>query len=115
FAQGLSQCITKDGQTTVTNNLPMANYRHTNVGAATATNQYARYDQVQLGKAVWAVAGGTADALTASYSPNTSAPVDGQLYYVRASSANATTTPTFSPDGETAQVITKYGAEALAV
>lgn len=115
FAQGLSQCITKDGQTTITANLPMANYRHTNVGAAQAINQYARYDQVQLGKAVWAVAGGTADALTATYSPNTISPVDGQLYYARATAANATTTPTFSPDGETAQVITKYGAEALAV
>lgn len=115
LAQGLSQCITKDGQTTVTNNLPMANYRHTNVGAAQGVNQYARYDQVQLGKAVWAVAGGTSDAITATYSPNTIEPIDGQLYYVRATAANATTTPTFSPDGNTAQVITKYGAEALAV
>lgn len=113
FAQGLSQCITNDGQTTVTNNLPMANYRHTNVGEATAINQYARYDQLQLGKAVWAVAGGTADAITASYTPSTTTPVDGQLYYVRAIAANATTTPTFSPDGNTAQVITKYGASPL--
>lgn len=115
FAQGLSQCITKDGQTTVTANLPMATFRHTNVGAAQNATDYARYDQVQLGKAVWAVAGGTADALTALYSPNTPTPVDGQLYYVRATAANATTTPTFSPDGNTAQVITKYGADPLAI
>lgn len=115
LAQGLSQCITKDGQTTITANLPMANYRHTNVGEATAATQYARYDQVQLGKAVWASAGGTADAITATYSPNTIAPVDGQLYYVRAAFANATTTPTFSPDGTTAQVIVKNGNQALSV
>jgi len=113
FASGLSQCITKDGQTTVTANLPMANYRHTNVGEATAITHYARYDQLQLGKAVWADAGGTADAITATYSPNTSAPVDGQLYFVRASAANATTTPTFSPDGNTARTVVKYGNQAL--
>lgn len=115
FAQGLSQCITKDGQTTITANLPMANYRHTNVGAATAINQYVRYDQLQLGKAVWAEAGGTADAITAIYTPSTFTPVDGQLYYVRASAANATTTPTFSPDGTTAQIITKYGSVPLGI
>jgi len=114
FASGLSQCITKDGQTTVTANLPMANYRHTGVGEATAATHYARYDQVQLGIAVWADAGGTADAITATYNPATSAPVDGQLFYVRAGAANATTTPTFSPDGSTARTIVKYGNLALA-
>lgn len=113
LASGLSQCITKDGQTTVTANLPMATYRHTNVGAAVNATDYARYDQVQLGKAVWADAGGTADAITATYSPATIAPVDGQLYFVRAGSANATTTPTFAPDGLTARTITKYGDQAL--
>jgi hypothetical protein len=113
LAQGLSQCITKDGQTTVTANLPMATYRHTNVGAATAVNQYARYDQMQLGRAVWAVAGGSPDALTATYSPVTTVPVDGQLYFVRAGAANATATPTFSPDGNVARTITKNGDQPL--
>jgi len=114
FANGLSQCITKDGQTTLTANLPMAGFRHTNAGAAQNATEYARYDQVQLGKAVWAIAGGTADALTALYSPNTMAPVDGQLYWVRATAANATTTPTFSPDADTPRVIVKYGNDPLA-
>jgi hypothetical protein len=114
LAQGLSQCITKDGQTTITANLPMANYRHTGVGEATAATQYARYDQVLLGKTVWAVAGGSADALTATYAIPTAAPVDGQLYYVRATAANATTTPTFAPDGNTARTIVKNGDVALA-
>jgi hypothetical protein len=115
LASGLSQCITKDGQTTVTANLPMATYRHTNVGAATATTDYARFDQVQLGKGVWAVAGGTADAITATYSPATTAPADGQLYYVRATAANMTATPTFAPDGQTARTITKFGNKALGI
>lgn len=115
FASGLSQCITKDGQTTITANLPMANYRHTGVGAAAAATDYARYDQVQIGTSVWADAGGTADAITATYSPATTTPADGQLYFVRASAANATTTPTFSPDGSTARTIVKNGNQALEV
>lgn len=113
FASGLSQCITKDGQTTITGNQPMATYRHTNVGAASSITDYLRYDQGQLGKIVWAIAGGTANALTASYTPSTTTPVDGQLYYVRATAANSTTTPTFSPDGTTARTITKNGNQAL--
>lgn len=46
FATGLSSCITKDGQTTIAANLPMATYKHTNVGAATAGTDYARADQL---------------------------------------------------------------------
>lgn len=46
FATGLSSCITKDGQTTITANLPMATYKHTNVGAATAGTDYARANQL---------------------------------------------------------------------
>jgi hypothetical protein len=113
FAQGLSQCITKDGQTTITANLPMATFRHTNVGEGTALTHYARYDQVSVGKTNWADAGGTADAITASYGVSSSAPVDGQLFYVRASAANTTTTPTFAPDGHTARTIVKLGSQPL--
>lgn len=43
------------------------------------------------------VAGGTADAITAAYSPVIAALVNGMTLYVRAASANATATPTFTP------------------
>lgn len=114
FATGLSTCITKDGQTTITSNLPMAGFRHTGVGNAAARNDYAAFGQVQDGKAAWADAGGTADAITAAYSIPVTALVDGQLCYVRALAANATTTPTFSPNGLTARTIVKNGGQALA-
>lgn len=42
----LSTAICKDGQTTVTANLPMATYRHTGVGNAQALTDYATADQV---------------------------------------------------------------------
>ncbi len=115
MATGLSTCLTKDGQTTVTANLPMANFRHTGVGSAAARTDYASFGQVQDGNAAWADAGGTADALTASYSIPITALVNGQMCFVRAAAANATTTPTFSPSGLTARTIVKNGGQALAV
>ena len=114
FATGLSTCITKDGQTTITANLPMSTYKHTNVGSASSRTDYARFDQLQDGKTNWVDSGGTADSLTATYSPAITTLVDGQLCYVRAGAANATTTPTFSPNGLTARVIVKNGGAALA-
>lgn len=62
----------------------------------------------------WIVAAGTADAITATYSPVIAALVDGQFCQFRATAANATTTPTFAPNGLTAQTITKKGGVALA-
>jgi hypothetical protein len=115
MATGLSTCLTKDGQTTVTANLPMSTYRHTGVGNGSARNDYAALGQVQDGKLNWVAAGGTADAITAAYSPSITSLVDGQLFYVRASDANATTTPTFSPNGLTARTIVKDGGLALGV
>lgn len=46
IATGLTNCITKDGQTTVTANLPMAGFKHTGVGNASASNEYAAYGQL---------------------------------------------------------------------
>jgi len=110
---GLSTCITKDGQTTVTANLPMANFRHTGAGAGASRTDYARLDQVQDGKLAWVDGGGTADAITASYAIPITTLVDGQECYVRATAANATTTPTFSPSALTARTIVKNGGAAL--
>lgn len=115
LAAGLSNCVTKDGQQTITANLPMAGFRHTGVGNAAARTDYAAAGQVQDGKLNWVDGGGTADAITATYSPAITALVDGQLCCVRATAANATTTPTFSPNGLTARTIVKVGGVALAI
>jgi hypothetical protein len=68
---------------------------------------------VQSGKYNWVAAGGTADAITATYSPAITTLVDGQECCFRATASNATTTPTFSPNGLTPRVITKTGGVAL--
>jgi hypothetical protein len=43
LATGLSTCITKDGQTTPTNNIPMGNFKLTGVGAPTAPGDALSY------------------------------------------------------------------------
>lgn len=113
MATGLSNCITKDGQTTITANLPMATFLHTGVGNATARNHYAAAGQVADGSINWVDGGGTADAITAGYAIPYTALTDGMLCFVRATAANATTTPTFSPSALTARTIVKEGGNAL--
>lgn len=68
---------------------------------------------VRLQSAAYASAGGTANALTAVYAPAVPALVNGLTLYVRAASANTTTTPTFSPNGLTAKTIVKGANRAL--
>lgn len=61
-------------------------------------------------------AAGTADAITSSYTPAITALANGMTLYVRAASANATTTPTFSPNSGiiAAKTIVKGNGLALA-
>lgn len=68
---------------------------------------------VRVQSAAYASAGGTADALTGTYAPVVPALVNGLTLYVRAASANATTTPTFSPNGLVAKTIVKGNGLAL--
>ena len=61
----------------------------------------------------WAVAGGAADAIAASYTPANAALADGLILGFRASAANVTATPSFNPDSLGAQTIAKKGGQAL--
>lgn len=62
----------------------------------------------------WVIAGGSANAITATYSPAVASLTDGLLLWFRATAANSTTTPTFAPNGLTAHTITKKGGVAVA-
>lgn len=109
---GFGNCLTRDGQGIATALLPMGGFRHTGVGAGVALTDYARMDQLQFG-VTWVVAGGTADAITATYSPAVAALTDGLTLAFRAGAANTVTNPTFAPNGLTAHAITKGGGSAL--
>lgn len=61
----------------------------------------------------WAVASGSADVIVATYNPVITTLTDGLLLSFRAFAANATTTPTFAPNGLTAHTITQLGGSAL--
>lgn len=70
IATALTNSIAKDGQTIPTANLPMGTYKHTNVGTATAANEYATLGQTQAQAFLWGgTAGGTANAITLALAP----------------------------------------------
>lgn len=70
-------------------------------------------DQSGLARIPAATATGTVDAITATFSPAITL-ADKILVSLYCSGANATTTPTFAPNGLTARTITKQGGQALA-
>ena len=113
ISTAMSGSIAADGQTTITANLPMNSKKFTGLANGSARTDSATLGQVQDGTANWVDGGGTADAITATYSPVITTLVDGQICCVRATAANATTTPTFSPNGLTARTIVKNGGTAL--
>jgi len=68
---------------------------------------------LQSGKLLSATAGGTADAITATFTPAIATLTGGMKVRVRAASANATTTPTFAANALAAKTIVKANGVAL--
>lgn len=106
---GLGDCLTRDGQGSASADLPMNGFRHTNVGASNAANQYGTVSQIQGNSYLFATGAGTGDAITATFAPPIT-PANGTQVYVTAPAANTITTPTFN-----AATITKNGGSALSV
>lgn len=70
MADGLTNCVTRDGQSPPTANLPMGGFILTGLGLGTARTTSIRLDQVQDGTVINAgTFGGAATALTATLSP----------------------------------------------
>lgn len=111
----LTTSIATDGQTTITADIPLNSHKLTGLSSGSARTDSPTLGQVQDAIVNWVAAGGTADAITATYSPAITSLVDGQICFVRASTNNLTTTPTFSPSGLTARTIVKYGNQALEI
>lgn len=64
MATGLTNLVTRDGQSPATDNLPMASFRFTNISSATERAQYCTAGQLQDGGIIYGAAGGTANAIT---------------------------------------------------
>lgn len=113
IATALTDSVNKDGTKAWAANQPMGSKKFTGIADGSSRTDSVSLGQVQDGVLNWVDGGGTADAITATYSPAITALVNGQICNVRATAANATTTPTFAPNGLTARTIKKLGAQAL--
>jgi hypothetical protein len=111
LATGLSTCVTKDGQTTVTANLPMGGNKLTGLGAGTLGTDSARLSQVQGGiSSLLGVSG--IDTISGSGSPQVTSYATGQMFWFVASGTNTGAT-TLNIDSLGAKNITR-GTAALA-
>lgn len=118
FVNGINNCLTKDGQSSPTANIAFGGRKITGYGttsAASARSDVPSFGQVQDGKLGWVDGGGSADGITAAYSPAVASAdvTDGRMFFVRATAANTSATPTFKPDAATARTIVKNGGQTL--
>lgn len=110
LADGLTNCLTKDGQTTVTANIPMATFKFTGLGVGSANT-----DSITLGQAqnaaytIGGTTGGSANAYTASLSPAITAYTNGQTIQCVIHAAN-TATSTLNVNGVAAETIKKFNS-----
>jgi hypothetical protein len=111
LATGLSTCITKDGQTTPTANIPMGTFKFTNLGVGSAATDSATLGQVQASTTKLVTVSGT-DTITGTMTPALTAYASGQMFYFVAGGAN-TGAVTLNIDGLGARNMTRHGSTAL--
>lgn len=104
FATGLSTCVTRDGQSPATADLPMATFKHTGVGAASARTDYLRASQAQDNDLTYFTTAGTINAYTLTPSPAITSLAAGQEWLVKIHAACAAA-PTLAVSGLTAATI----------
>lgn len=113
IASALTASVAKDGQTTMTANLPMGGFKLTNLAAGSASTDSVRLGQLQGETGVYvSTVGGTADAITLTPSPAITGYAAGQRFSFISSGAN-TTAVTVAVSGLSAQAVTKNGSTAL--
>lgn len=94
----------------------MADAQANNITDATAIATLAGYLKTAIKNVsiLSCVAGGTANAITAAFTPATTTLADGKFLIIRASAANSSATPTLAVDGLTAKTIVKGSNAPLA-
>jgi len=94
MATGLSTCITKDGRTTITADLPLNSHKLTGLAVGSARTDSINVGQVQDGQFTYlGTTGGAADAYTLSPNPAITAYVAPMRFRAKIATTNATTTP----------------------
>ena len=112
LATGLSTCLTKDGQTTPTANIPMGSNRITGLGSGVDATDAATLAQVQTSavKLIGSISG--ADTITGALTPALTAYAAGQMFYFVAAGAN-TGAVTLNINSLGAKSVTRDGSTAL--
>ena len=112
LANGLSTCITKDGQTTPTANIPMGNNKITGLAPGPSGTDAANLSQVQgsTAKLLQSVTG--TDTITAAMVPALTSYSAGQMFYFVAAGDN-TGAVTINIDSLGAKSVTRDGSTAL--
>lgn len=113
FATGLSTCITKDGQQTITSDIPWSNHKITGLGNATLRTDALNLGQDQDATAQWsAVTAGTANAITIAPSPAITTYKAGAVFRFKATNTNTAAT-TISNSGLTARAVQINGSALI--
>lgn len=110
---GLSNCLTKDGQSTPTNNIPLAGFQLTNVGNATTRGAAPNAGQIQDGSLLTLGSVSGTDTITATTTPAITAYAAGQQFRFVAVGANTTSTVTLNINSIGAKNVTQLGASTL--
>ncbi len=115
LATMISTCVMKDGQQTITANIPMNAHKITGLAAATARTDAASIATIQDGTGIHIPAGsvgGTADVITLTASPAITAYAEGQYFSFIATGTN-TTAVTVNINSVGAKSIKKNSVAAL--
>jgi microcystin-dependent protein len=98
MASALTQSLSKDGQTAPTDDLQMASFKHTAVGAAEARDQYATAGQVQDGELGYLTSVAGTNTITAATALGIDAYSAGQVFTFIPANSN-TDAATLNVDG----------------
>jgi hypothetical protein len=112
-ANGLTNCLTKDGQQTPTANIPLGGFQLTGVGSATTRGAAPNAGQIQDGGLLTLGTVSGTDTITAASSPSITAYVAGQTFNLIAVGANTTSSVTLNISGVGAKSIKKIGPSGL--
>ena len=111
LAGGLTNAITKDGQTTPTNNIKMGGFKITGLGAGVVATDAAQIGQIQAGTTSYIAVSGI-DTITGNLIPTLTAYAAGNTFSFVASGTN-TGSVTLNIDGLGAKAVTRDGSIAL--
>lgn len=115
ISAAISTMLATDGQSTVTQNLPMANHKLTGLAAGSAATDSVNVGQIQSNTSNYAADSGAADAYVITLSPSLTTYTVGQTFKVLIANTNLTTTPTLKVDGLNAGTIVLPSGAAVPV